>query len=96
VKDHARKLLEKYTGEPFFESVYNRGSGRMGRASFQQGLGWLDRHFTLLRCEDDQLPSIDWVLDLARVAVLRYLPLPGAAPLPLSYLHPGDARRFQL
>ena len=71
MKDHARKLLEKYTGEPFFESAYARGSGRMSNSSFKQGLTWLDQHFTLLRCEDDQLPSIDWVLDLSRVAVLR-------------------------
>jgi hypothetical protein len=85
VKDHARKLLEKYTGEPFFESAYARGSGRMSNSSFKQGLTWLDQHFTLLRCEDDQLPSIDWVLDLSRVAVLRC-----ASPAPCISL--GDAK----
>lgn len=71
VRDHARKLLEKYTGEPFFASPYSR-MGRMDRSSLDQGMQWLDRHFVLLRCEDDGLPSIDWLLDLARVAVLRY------------------------
>ncbi|URE30536.1 DnaB-like helicase C terminal domain [Musa troglodytarum] len=44
VRDHARKLLEKYINKPFFNS----------------------------RCEDDSLPSIDWVLELAKSAVLRY------------------------
>ena len=32
---------------------------------------WLDDCFHLIRCQDDELPSIDWVLDLARAAVLR-------------------------
>ncbi|OMO82630.1 hypothetical protein COLO4_22894 [Corchorus olitorius] len=44
VRDHARKLLEKYLRKPFFDSG----------------------------CENDSLPSIKWVLELARSAVLRH------------------------
>ena len=72
MRDHARKLLEKYTGQPFFNSPYS-GAGRMSPAELEGGMAWLDQHFVLLRCEDDNLPSIDWLLDLARVAVLRYM-----------------------
>ncbi len=37
----------------------------------EEGMQWLDDCFHLIRCQDDELPSIDWVLDLARAAVLR-------------------------
>jgi hypothetical protein len=37
----------------------------------EEGMRWLDDCFHLIRCQDDELPSIDWVLDLARAAVLR-------------------------
>ena len=79
MRDHARKLLEKYRGEPFFESPYNRAS-RMSPHSLQAGMSRLDKHFVLLRCDDDMLPSVDWVLDLARVAVLRCARTAGSAP----------------
>ncbi|KAK3263208.1 hypothetical protein CYMTET_27981 [Cymbomonas tetramitiformis] len=71
VREHARKLLEKYNGEPFFDSPYFK-QPRMKQRTYEDGLEWLDRHFVLLRCEDDVLPSIDWVLDLSRAAVMRY------------------------
>jgi twinkle protein len=31
-----------------------------------------DIYTIIIRCEDDSLPSINWVLDLAKAAVLRY------------------------
>uniref|UniRef100_A0A0A9DNT7 Uncharacterized protein n=1 Tax=Arundo donax TaxID=35708 RepID=A0A0A9DNT7_ARUDO len=39
---------------------------------FEEGKQWLNETFHLIRCEDDSLPSIIWVLDLAKAAVLRY------------------------
>ena len=41
-----------------------------------EGLEWLDDRFHLIRCQNDELPSIEWVLDLARAAVLRWPPPP--------------------
>eukprot|EP00891_Asterochloris_glomerata_P000826 jgi/Astpho2/826/fgenesh1_pm.00016_%23_20_t len=72
VKDHARQLIEKYHGRPFFDSIYAGGVPRMSTADVEDGLAWLDERFHLIRYEDDELPSVDWVLNLARAAVLRY------------------------
>ena len=71
VKDHARQLIEKYHGRPFFDSIYAGGVPRMSTADVEDGLAWLDERFHLIRYEDDELPSVDWVLNLARAAVLR-------------------------
>ncbi len=43
----------------------------IANAQVEAGMQWLDDCFHLIRCQDDELPSIDWVLDLARAAVLR-------------------------
>lgn len=56
---------------PFFDARYSRGEKRMNREELMHGLAWLDERFHIIRCEDDQLPSIEWVLDLARAAVMR-------------------------
>ena len=73
VTDHARKLIEKFVGKPFFsQQSYAQGSLRMSDEEYRRGKAWLDDHFALIRHEDDELPSIDWVLGLARAAVLRY------------------------
>ncbi|KAG6500875.1 hypothetical protein ZIOFF_040733 [Zingiber officinale] len=65
VEEHARKLLEKHIKKPFF-------SARMTVEEFEAGKKWLDDTFYLIRCEDDCLPSVTWVLDCAKLAVLRY------------------------
>lgn len=82
VRDHCRKLLEKHTGKPFFPANVGSGyasSDRFGRTlphmtpdDLDNGKVWLNNHFHLIRCEDDQLPSMEWVLGLAKAAVLRY------------------------
>lgn len=46
-----------------------------------EGLEWLDDRFHLIRCQNDELPSIEWVLDLARAAVLRWAARP-PSPIP--------------
>jgi hypothetical protein len=75
VKDHARQLLEKYVGKPFFDALYAGNQPRMSPEEVESGLAWLDDRFHVIRHEDDGLPSIDWVLDLARAAVLRWASL---------------------
>ncbi|CAL8460519.1 g48 [Coccomyxa elongata] len=72
VKDHARQLLEKYIGKPFLDAKYAGKAARMGPQDVEEGLQWLEERFHVVRCEDDELPSVDWVLGLARAAVLRY------------------------
>lgn len=71
-RDHARQLLEKHVKKPFFESAtYASGKERMSPDEVQRGLSWLSERFVLIRYEDEELPSIDWVLDTARAAVMR-------------------------
>ncbi|XP_077221011.1 twinkle homolog protein, chloroplastic/mitochondrial-like [Tasmannia lanceolata] len=72
VRDHARKLLEKYIRKPFFDARYGGSVERMSTEDLEQGKEWLHNTFHLIRCEDDCLPSINWVLDLAKAAVLRH------------------------
>ena len=75
VKDHARQLLEKFVGRPFLDpqqARYGEEGSRMGAGDVEKGLAWLDDRFHVIRYEDDELPSVDWVLDLARAAVLRW------------------------
>ena len=72
VRDHARKLLEKYSGAPFFDAEYSGGRPRMSPEAIKRGIAWLDKHFSLIRCDDEELPSVDWILNLARAAVMRY------------------------
>lgn len=70
--DHARQLAEKFIGRPFFDLPYARGVTRMSKDELDTALDWVDDRFHLIRYEDDQLPSVDWVLDVAKAAVYRY------------------------
>ncbi|CAA6669870.1 unnamed protein product [Spirodela intermedia] len=72
VREHARKLLEKHIKKPFFNARYGASFERMTIEDLEQGKEWLDNTFHLIRCEDDCLPSINWVLNLAKAAVLRH------------------------
>uniref|UniRef100_A0A804L712 SF4 helicase domain-containing protein n=1 Tax=Musa acuminata subsp. malaccensis TaxID=214687 RepID=A0A804L712_MUSAM len=72
VREHARKLLEKHIRKPFFDASYGGSTERMTVQELEQGKKWLNDTFHLIRCEDDCLPSIKWVLRLAKAAVLRY------------------------
>uniref|UniRef100_A0A453SXZ0 Uncharacterized protein n=3 Tax=Triticinae TaxID=1648030 RepID=A0A453SXZ0_AEGTS len=51
---------------------YGGSVERMSKDEFEEGKEWLNESFHLIRCEDDCLPSIDWVLNLAKAAVLRH------------------------
>nr|PNR31874.1 hypothetical protein PHYPA_025997 [Physcomitrium patens] len=57
VREHARKLIEKDIHQPFL----TRRSGK-----------WLQDNFFLIRHEDEELPSVDWVLNLVKAAVMRH------------------------
>lgn len=72
VREHARKLLEKHIRKPFFTAGYSGTTERMSEDDFERGKEWLDESFHLIRCEDDSLPSIMWVLNLAKAAVFRH------------------------
>ncbi|MCO5598063.1 hypothetical protein L7F22_052153 [Adiantum nelumboides] len=72
VKEHGRKLLEKHIRKPFLIAPYSSGVRRMSEKEYELGKLWLRQTFFLIRCEDDELPSIDWVLNVARSAVLRF------------------------
>ncbi|KAK9267244.1 hypothetical protein L1049_009666 [Liquidambar formosana] len=72
VREHARKLLEKHIKKPFFNKSYGESVERMSIEEFEQGKEWLSDTFYLIRCENDSLPNIKWVLDLAKAAVLRH------------------------
>ncbi|ESQ33789.1 hypothetical protein EUTSA_v10006950mg [Eutrema salsugineum] len=72
VRDHGRKLLEKHVKKPFFDADYGRSVPRMSVEELDEGKQWLNDTFSLIRCEMDSLPSIGWVLDRAKAAVLRY------------------------
>ncbi|KAJ9558031.1 hypothetical protein OSB04_012645 [Centaurea solstitialis] len=72
VREHARKLLEKHLRKPFFDVRYAKSVERMSPQELEAGKQWLSDTFHLIRCENDCLPSISWVLDLAKAAVLRH------------------------
>ncbi|GAB2280877.1 hypothetical protein Dimus_015500 [Dionaea muscipula] len=72
VREHARKLLEKHIRKPFFDVRYGESLERMTLEELEQGKEWLSNTFYLIRCEDDSLPNISWVLELAKAAVLRH------------------------
>ncbi|KAK8581374.1 hypothetical protein V6N13_144403 [Hibiscus sabdariffa] len=72
VRDHARKLIEKYIKRPFFDAGYGSDAERMSVQELEEGKKWLSDTFSLIRCENDSLPNIEWVLGLARAAVLRH------------------------
>ncbi|KMZ68891.1 hypothetical protein ZOSMA_228G00230 [Zostera marina] len=72
VQEHARKLLEKHIRKPFFQASYGASVERMSISEYERGKQWLDDTFHLIRFENECLPSVDWVLRLAKTAVLRY------------------------
>lgn len=66
--DHFAKLAEKYIGMPFFDGP----SERMSREQVSAALLWARSRFVLIRTEDNESPTVDWILDKARIAVIRH------------------------
>lgn len=89
-RDHARQLLEKVVGQPFF-SHYAATKPRMTWPQVEGGLQFIDEHFHIIRHDGGNLegrgefegfgradapadggsPTIDWILEKARSAVMR-------------------------
>uniref|UniRef100_A0A7N0REB7 Uncharacterized protein n=1 Tax=Kalanchoe fedtschenkoi TaxID=63787 RepID=A0A7N0REB7_KALFE len=72
VREHARKLLEKRIKKPFFDTRYGESVERISVEDLEEGKRWLNDTFYLIRCENDNLPNIKWVLELAKAAVMRH------------------------
>jgi twinkle protein len=65
--EHIAKLTEKYLGLPFWEGPQLR----MSEAELREAIEWVDDQFYLIRADDDA-PTIEWILERARVAAMRY------------------------
>jgi len=65
--EHLSKLAEKRLGMPFWEGP----TARMGEADLSRALDWAADHFVFIRA-DDEAPTLDWILENARSAVMRY------------------------
>ncbi|CAG9465176.1 unnamed protein product [Pedinophyceae sp. YPF-701] len=70
-RDHGRQLAEKLVRKPFFDHAWS-SQPRMDAEELAWALQFIDDHFFLIRSENDALPSVDWVLERAKSAVLRY------------------------
>ncbi|KAK4594045.1 hypothetical protein RGQ29_017930 [Quercus rubra] len=60
------------TMKPFFDASHGGSGECMTVDELEQGKQWLSDTFHLIRCEDDSLSSINWILNLARAVVLRH------------------------
>lgn len=67
IVEHEAKIAEKYLGIPFWDSHSHQG---MTLDDIDRASEWAEKHFWFLRAEDES-PTIDWLLEKARVAVLR-------------------------
>lgn len=65
--EHIAKLAEKHLGMPFWPGP----RPRMGDGDLREAIAWLREHFYLIRA-DDEAPTMDWLLEAARGAVMRY------------------------
>ena len=67
--EHIGKLAEKRTGMPFGDGPTMRMSERDLRGAVE----WIGDHFVFIRADnDDANLTIDWILETAAAAVLRY------------------------
>ena len=65
--EHIAQWAEKHLGQPFWDGP----TARMGEGDLMGAIEWIGEHFFLIRA-DDETPTIDWVLDKAKAAVMRY------------------------
>jgi twinkle protein len=65
--EHTAKLAEKYVGKPFWPGP----TERMSQTDLDLALDWLGERFFFMRA-DDEAPRIDWILECAASAVMRY------------------------
>lgn len=68
-EQHVTKLVEKVMEM----SCDPKSPARISKESFLQGASWLSEFFFFIVADDEKSnPTVDWILDKARVAVLRY------------------------
>ena len=68
-EQHVVKLVEKIIGQP----TDPKSLERMSETDFGRGLAWLSsRYFFAVAEDQDELPTIDWILQKAKAAVMRY------------------------
>lgn len=65
-EEHFAKLAEKFTGQPFFDGP----RPRMSENQVAEAMMWAQHKFVLIRTEEEA-PTIAWILDKARAAVIR-------------------------
>ncbi len=66
-EEHIAKLAEKYSGNPFWDGP----TSRMSETELHRAMDWVAGHFVFIRA-DDEAPTIEWILERARVAVMRH------------------------
>ena len=66
-EEHIANLAHSYVGAPFHDGP----TLRMSEADLDGAIAWLGQHFHLIRA-DDESPTLDWLLEAANAAVLRY------------------------
>ncbi len=66
-EEHVAKLAEKLTNSPFAEGP----RARMTEDELRKAIFWLKDRFFFIRADDDS-PTIDWILETARGAVMRH------------------------
>lgn len=67
IPEHEQKIAEKYLGLPFWDGPTREG---MSLSDIDKASEWAEKHFWFIRAEDES-PTIDWLLEKARVAVMR-------------------------
>src|SRR5579883_1145885 len=65
--EHIAKLAEKVVMAPFWDGPRLR----MSETDLLRAIAWLKEHIFFIRA-DDEAPTIDWILEKAAVAVMRY------------------------
>lgn len=64
-------LLTAFAGKAFLDAPYSQGTTKLDYYEVLDAVQWLDAHFHLIRPPRDEMPSIEYILDRARAAVLR-------------------------
>lgn len=66
--NHISKLVEKWIGLPFWPGP----TMRMTSWNVEKAMRELDEHFHFLRADGEEPQTVDWILQKARVLVMRY------------------------
>ena len=67
--EHAGKLAEKYLNRPLYDY---EGAEQASDSDLGIAEAWINRHFSFIREEGDEALTLDYVLERARIAVMRY------------------------